>query len=134
MASSVEMRLPFVDRELVKTVIGLRKVHSDLQLPAKEWLRRAVKGVLPRWVLNRPKRGFAPPVAEWHTSIFAAHGHALRDGYLAQTGVLTSESADRLADGPFPAGLTSPVSFKALVLEHWSRRMRAVVDSSIQIC
>ena len=27
--------------------------------------------------------------------------------------------------GPFPEGLTSPLSFKALVLEHWCRRMGA---------
>ena len=130
MASSVEMRLPFLDSELVKTVIGLRKAHSDVKLPAKEWLRRAVDGVLPDWVLNRPKRGFAPPVGDWHSAIFAAHGHSLRDGYLVETGVLTPASADRLSYGPFPEGLTSPVSFKALVLEHWCRRMRSVVEGA----
>jgi asparagine synthase (glutamine-hydrolysing) len=123
MASSVEVRLPFLDCEFVKTVIGLRKVNSDVYLPAKEWLKRAVVGVLPDWVLNRPKRGFAPPVADWHAAIFARHGDSLRDGYLVQTGVLNQASADRLADGPFPAGLTSPISFKALVLEHWCRQM-----------
>lgn len=130
MACSVEMRLPFLDRELVQTIIGLRKAHSDVHLPAKEWLRRAVAGVLPDWVLDRPKRGFAPPVGEWHEAIFSAHGSTLRDGYLAQSGVITSTNADRLASGPFPPGLTSPVSFKALVLEHWCRRMLAVVDSN----
>jgi asparagine synthase (glutamine-hydrolysing) len=130
MASSVEMRLPFLDRGLVETVIGLRKAHSDVHLPAKEWLRRAVDGVLPEWVLNRPKRGFAPPVHNWHAAIFAALGDSLRDGYLAQVGVLSPASADRLADGPFPPGLTSPISFKALVLEHWCRRMIAEVDRS----
>jgi len=130
MASSVEMRLPFLDRELVTTVMGLRQEHSDLRLPPKEWLRRAVEGVLPRWVLDRPKRGFAPPVADWHAAIFAAHGHTLRDGYLKHSEVLSPASADRLADGPFPAGLTSPISFKALVLEHWCRRMSAVADGA----
>ncbi|MEP6921670.1 MAG: asparagine synthase (glutamine-hydrolyzing) [bacterium] len=128
MASSVEMRLPFLDRTLVKTIIGLRKANSDVQLPPKEWLRLAVKGILPDWVLQRPKRGFAPPVADWHAAIFAAHGQSLRDGYLVQSGVLSEASADHLASGPFPPGLTSPVSFKALVLEHWCRRMSDEVD------
>jgi len=134
MASSVEMRLPFLDRVLVNTVIGLRKAHSDVHLPAKEWLRRAVDGVLPDWVLDRPKRGFAPPVADWHSAIFATHGDSLRDGYLTQSGVLSQASADRLAYGPFPAGLTSPISFKALVLEHWCRRMSAEFDGSEWSC
>ncbi|HYP54398.1 MAG TPA: asparagine synthase-related protein, partial [Pyrinomonadaceae bacterium] len=72
MASSVEMRLPLLDRRLVETIVGLRKAKSDVRLPAKTWLREAVRGVLPEWVLNRPKRGFAPPVAEWHAALFAA--------------------------------------------------------------
>jgi asparagine synthase (glutamine-hydrolysing) len=125
MASSVEMRLPLLDRMLVETIIGLRKARTDVRLPAKAWLRQAVEGVLPEWVLNRPKRGFAPPVAEWHAALFAAYGEDLRDGYLTQSGVLGRESAARLALGDFPQGLTSPLSFKALVLEQWCRRMSA---------
>jgi asparagine synthase (glutamine-hydrolysing) len=64
-------------------------------------------------------------VGEWHQALFAAHGESLRDGYLVQSGVLNQEGADLLARGAFPEGLTSPLSFKALVLEHWCRRMSA---------
>jgi asparagine synthase (glutamine-hydrolysing) len=125
MASSVEMRLPLLDRGLVETVVGLRKARTDVRLPAKAWLREAVGDLLPGWVLRRPKRGFAPPVGDWHRGLFAAYGEELRDGYLTQSGVLNPEGAARLAGGPFPAGLTSPLSFKALVLEQWCRRMSA---------
>lgn len=125
MASSVEMRLPLLDRHFVETVIGLRKSSSDARLPPKEWLKRAAEGLLPEWVLERPKRGFAPPVGEWHAALFAAHGDSLRGGYLVQNGVVKHEAAERLARGKFPAGLTSPLSFKALVLEQWCRRMSA---------
>ncbi len=88
-----------------------------------------MRGVLPEWVLSRPKRGFAPPVAEWHGALFAAHGDTLRGGYLVQSGVLSPESAARLAHGPTEPDVTSPLSFKALVLEHWCRRMRAVAGT-----
>jgi asparagine synthase (glutamine-hydrolysing) len=124
------MRLPLLDRQLVETVIGLRRARTDVRLPAKAWLRQAAVGLLPEWVLSRPKRGFAPPVAEWHAALFAAHGDSLRDGYLAQAGVVTRESAGRLAAGDFPAGLTSPLSFKALVLEQWCRRMSATAEAA----
>ncbi len=123
MASSVEMRLPLVDHKFVETVIGLRKTGSDAGLPPKQWLKDAVKGVLPDWVLNRPKRGFAPPTREWHDAIFAAHGDSLIDGYLVISGVLSRESGLRLAKGEFPAEATTPLSFKALVLEQWCRQM-----------
>jgi asparagine synthase (glutamine-hydrolysing) len=129
MASSVEMRLPLVDYKFVETVVGLRKKHSDSTLPPKHWLRQAVKDVLPEWVLNRPKRGFAPPTRVWHEALFAAYGDGLRDGYLVESGVLNSESAARLAKGEFPADATSPLSFKALVLEYWCRRMRRIIPS-----
>ena len=133
MASSVELRLPLLDRQLVETVIGLRKARTDLRLPPKAWLRRAVEGLLPEWVLNRPKRGFAPPVGEWHRALFDAHGESLRGGYLVESGVLKPEAADMLASGPFPSGLTSPLSFKALVLEHWSRRMSAEANNAVLV-
>ena len=123
MASSVEMRLPLVDYKFVETIIGLRKKQSDARLPPKHWLKEAVKDVLPDWVLKRPKRGFAPPTREWHDALFAAYGDSLRDGYLVESDVLSRESGLRLAKGEFPAEATSPLSFKALVLEQWCRQM-----------
>jgi asparagine synthase (glutamine-hydrolysing) len=130
MASSVELRLPLLDRRLVETVVGLRKARTDVRLPPKAWLKGAVEGLLPEWVLNRPKRGFAPPVGEWHRALFDAYGETLRGGHLVRSGVLKPEGADTLARGPFPEGLTSPLSFKALVLEQWCRRMSAEARSS----
>ncbi|MDT7780655.1 MAG: hypothetical protein QOC99_3167 [Acidobacteriota bacterium] len=123
MASSVEMRLPLIDHMLVETLIGLRKMRSDVRLAPKTWLREAVKDLLPADVLARPKQGFAPPIRQWHEALFKAYGDSLREGYLVQTGVLSREGGELLAAGPFPSGATSPLSFKALVLEHWCRQM-----------
>jgi asparagine synthase (glutamine-hydrolysing) len=123
MASSVEMRLPLVDYKFVETVIGLRKKQSDARLEPKHWLKEAVKDVLPDWVLNRPKRGFAPPVRQWHNALFTAYGDSLRDGYLVDSCVLSQVGGSLLAKGEFPAEATSPLSFKALVLEQWCRQM-----------
>ena len=125
MASGVEMRIPLVDHKLVEAVIGLRKHRSDLRLPPKAWLRTAARELLPDFVMSRPKRGFEPPTRRWHDAIFAAHGRSLIDGALVAEGVLRAESAAALAGGPFPAHATSPLSFKALVLEQWCRQMRA---------
>ncbi len=123
MASSVELRLPLVDYRLVEVVTGLRKTQSDSRLSSKTWFKSALRGVLPNWVLNRPKRGFAPPVREWHRTLFAKFGSHILDGYLVQERVLRPEVAEKFATGPFPAGSIVPLSFKALVLEEWSRRM-----------
>ncbi|HEX9004040.1 MAG TPA: asparagine synthase (glutamine-hydrolyzing) [Blastocatellia bacterium] len=123
MASSVELRLPLLDYRLAEIVTGLRKCKRDDSLPPKTWLKAALKGVLPDWVLNRPKRGFTPPVRVWHRALFAAYGENLIDGELVRAGVLSSEGARELAQGEFPLGVTAPLSFKALVLEMWSRSL-----------
>lgn len=121
MASSVELRLPLIDYRLVETVIGLRKSAPDSANGPKAWLKAAMRGIIPEWVLNRPKRGFTPPVRDWHGALFAAYGQRLRDGYLVGQGVLDPAAASRLSQGPFPLGVTAPLSFKALVLEQWCR-------------
>jgi asparagine synthase (glutamine-hydrolysing) len=132
MASSVELRLPLVDSRLVETVIGLRKMMPDHHLGSKYWFKEAVKDILPKWVLNRPKQGFAPPVYEWYRALFSAYGNQLRDGYLVNSGVITPEAADNLADGPVPYGAIMPLSFKALVLESWCRSMHNICDEGIK--
>jgi asparagine synthase (glutamine-hydrolysing) len=126
MASSVEMRLPLVDHKFVETVVGLRKTQTDAHLPPKYWLKEAVKDVLPEWVLNRPKRGFAPPTRKWHEAIFAKYGESLNEGFLVQADILSRESSLHLAQGEFPGEAITPISFKALVLEHWCRQMQNI--------
>lgn len=129
MANSVELRLPFVDYKLVELVIGLRKTHQanpDYKQFPKPWLRSAMKGILPNFVIERPKQGFAPPVMEWHTELFKVYGKYLDSGYLVQSGVLTDEAGAILATGVFPRGAIAPISFKALVLEIWCREMQKI--------
>jgi len=122
MAASVELRLPLVDYRLVETVIGLRKVHSDVGLPPKSWLKQATEDVLPEWVRKRRKLGFQPPVREWHRAIFEKHGHLLRDGALVQLGILTARAAEHFTKGSFPLTQTMSPAFNALVLELWCRQ------------
>jgi asparagine synthase (glutamine-hydrolysing) len=69
MASSVEVRVPFLDRELAEFVAwnvppGL-KLKGAMRPTTKYILRRAMRDVLPREVLQQPKAGFAAPVDYW---------------------------------------------------------------------
>jgi asparagine synthase (glutamine-hydrolysing) len=122
MASSVELRLPLADHRLVEKVIGLRKASSDRNLPAKAWLKEAMRGALPEWVMNRPKRGFSPPVRLWTTALFEAYRGKLKDGYLVGVGILRPEAEQQLAGDGSQSDLTAMLSFRALVLEMWCRR------------
>lgn len=123
MAESVELRLPLVDYVLAETAVGLRKVKDDTHRSNKALLRQAARTLLPDKIIKRKKRGFAPPVAQWHRGLFAEYGESLIGGELQSRGVLTPESCRSLSIGPYPTEVVTPISFKALVLENWSRSM-----------
>jgi asparagine synthase (glutamine-hydrolysing) len=55
MAAGVECRLPFIETALVETVLGMSKAECP---PAKKALKRAAAGVIPDWVIRRPKETF----------------------------------------------------------------------------
>jgi len=69
MASSVEVRVPFLDRELVEFVAWnvppSLKLKGFLHPTAKHIFREAMQEILPREVLRQPKAGFAAPVDYW---------------------------------------------------------------------
>jgi len=62
-ASSVEVRAPFLDRELAEFVAWnvppKWKLKGFFRPTTKYILRKAMKDVLPREVLSQPKAGFA---------------------------------------------------------------------------
>jgi asparagine synthase (glutamine-hydrolysing) len=69
MASSVEVRVPFLDRELAEfaawNIPPNLKVKGFLRPTTKHIFRRAMRDVLPAEVLRQPKAGFAAPVDYW---------------------------------------------------------------------
>ena len=71
MASSAEVRVPFLDRHFAEFVAW--NVNPGLKLKGK-WrpttkyiFREAMRGMLPPEVLRQPKAGFAAPVDDWLT-------------------------------------------------------------------
>jgi asparagine synthase (glutamine-hydrolysing) len=127
MASSVETRQPLVDYRLVETVTGLRKRHSDVELPPKAWLTKAAKGLVPEFVLRRQKRGFTPPWRQWAQATADRYSDRLPNGYLVEHGVLTPETGRSLARRLHvaPWGVPSSVAQHALSLELWCRSMES---------
>ena len=69
MASSVEVRVPFLDRELAeyaaRNLPPRMKLRGSVAPTTKYILRQAMKGILPEEVLQQPKAGFGAPVDYW---------------------------------------------------------------------
>ncbi len=106
MAWAIELRVPFLDHELLEHVWSL---PSSLKLRGgvgKYLLRVAMAGRLPEAIIERPKRGFPVPLSRW-----------LR-------GALYGPCRERLlASGSVARGVLGTRAIEALLEEHRSGRV-----------
>jgi len=65
MASSLEMRVPFLDARVVDLAWSLPMSYKASGCRGKIILRELLKKYLPGELIERPKQGFALPIAEW---------------------------------------------------------------------
>ena len=120
MAHSLELRVPFLGREVVNYVCSLPGgVRSPPGSRPKHLLREAIRDSLPRQVFDRPKTGFTLPVNVW------------MQGGIHDTCEAAVES---LADNPLFEGKTIRRLWQDLkdprIESHWSRRIALVVLGS----
>jgi asparagine synthase (glutamine-hydrolysing) len=135
MASSVEVRVPFLDRELAE--FAAWNIPPDLKLKGflrpttKHIFRHAMRDVLPPEVLRQPKAGFAAPVDYWLA-------HDLRemvDDLLSETnirkrGLFRPEAVRRFVDEHRSGAEDwSMQIWQFLTLENW---MRIFLDAGAQ--
>jgi asparagine synthase (glutamine-hydrolysing) len=103
MASSVEVRVPFLDRELAEFVAW--NVRPEWKLKGK-WrpvtkyiFREAMRSMLPEEVLRQPKAGFAAPVDYWLANdLRPMVDELLSESQVRRRGVFRPETVRRLVD------------------------------------
>ena len=88
MASSVEVRVPFLDHVFVEQVLGLPLERRFRTGQPKQLLKRMLAPLLGPAILGRPKQGFEPPSAFVRTIIRV--------------------NAERVLDSPWLAGIIRP--------------------------
>jgi len=105
MAHSLEVRVPFLDHELLELAARIPTRHKIAGMERKAVLRRAVRDLLPDDFFTRRKMGFSAPVAVW-----------FRDS-------LREFVEDTLAEGPLrDAGVFEPRSVRRILDDHYARR------------
>lgn len=65
MLASVEARAPYLDREVLELVLPAPSRLKVRGLATKVILKQAARGLVPRGVIRRRKRGLSVPVARW---------------------------------------------------------------------
>lgn len=105
MSVALEVRAPFLARDVVQFALALPAGYHMRGLRGKRLLRAAVADLLPPSILRRPKKGFGIPVGAWLTG-------SLRP---LLTDVLST-------DAVAAAGLFRAVAVERLVREHLNGR------------
>jgi asparagine synthase (glutamine-hydrolysing) len=73
MAHGLEVRSPFLDKELLEFTTRLVPALKLRGLSLKRALKRAVADLLPPEILSRPKRGFGVPLDRWFRQDLSAY-------------------------------------------------------------
>ncbi len=98
MGASLEARVPFLDHRFVELALSLPtavKLRGDQR---KIVLKRAVRGLIPDALIDRPKQGFGVPVREWLMDRLGEHARAEVHRFAARSGLLDVEAAMQVFD------------------------------------
>jgi asparagine synthase (glutamine-hydrolysing) len=137
MASSVEVRVPFLDRELAEFVAWNippnLKLKGLLHPTTKHIFRRAMKDVLPAEILRQPKAGFGAPVDYWLANdLREMVDDLLSESNIRHRGLFRPEALRRLVEEHRRGAEDwSMQIWQFLTLEHW---MRIFLDASPRQC
>jgi asparagine synthase (glutamine-hydrolysing) len=132
MANALELRVPFLDHELVEFAATLPTRLKIQGLTGKVLLRRAMKGVLPEAILGRSKKGFLTPMRDWFRHELAGFAReVLLDPASACRARFEPRALAALLD-EHQRGTAryEQEIFTLLVFEHWNRAFLAAPDRS----
>src|SRR5690606_16694996 len=65
MANSLEVRVPFLDYEVVNFAFSLKSTWKTGRTYRKKIVQDAFRDILPAQLYNRPKKGFEVPLLKW---------------------------------------------------------------------
>lgn len=119
MAQSIETRVPFLDNELSDFALGLPSRLKLLGGQKKGLLRRALRGIVPKEILEAPKSGFGVPYRDW---VRGPLGNEVRQTVLdskASRDLLCKASVSALLDGQNGANHRGFMVYKLFQLGLW---------------
>jgi asparagine synthase (glutamine-hydrolysing) len=121
MSFGIEARVPFLDNPLTDFVLGLPGEYKIRRGRKKYLLRRALRGVVPDYVLNQPKRGFAVPFENWLRGPLASYMQSIFFDDATRRAQLFDEGVLRVRLDDHVSGLRNNgfMLWKALQLALW---------------
>jgi asparagine synthase (glutamine-hydrolysing) len=99
MGVSLEGRVPFLDHKFVEFAMSIPTQVKLRNGTLKFILKKAVRGVIPDSIIDRPKQGFGVPVREWFFDRFGEMATSRLRRFCAETDLLDWTAVQELLQG-----------------------------------
>lgn len=134
MAASTEVRVPFVDVEVLQAAFSIPGHRKIVGRQGKAALKEAALPVLPKEIVYRPKGLFSAPLRAWISRDLAPLiREVVHDGQLVSSGILQRDALQRLvAEDSSGRQDRSKHLWHILTLEYWYRGAIAAGVSEIR--
>ncbi|HVU16348.1 MAG TPA: asparagine synthase (glutamine-hydrolyzing) [Candidatus Didemnitutus sp.] len=117
MGVSLEGRVPFLDHRFVEYSMGIPTAMKLAGGESKHILKRAVRGIIPDEIIDRPKQGFGVPVHEWFLQRLGPQIRESVGRFVRETGLLDRAVVDRMLQ----AGRGNDAWYLYNLAEWWAR-------------
>jgi asparagine synthase (glutamine-hydrolysing) len=98
MGASLEARVPFLDHKFVELAMSIPTRIKTGDGGLKYLLKKAVRGLIPGELIDRPKQGFGVPISEWSFGRLGEIARAELDRFCRDTGYFDRGEVFRLID------------------------------------
>jgi len=126
MANSLEVRVPFLDHELVEFAFSLpveSKINPKIR---KRIVQDTFRNILPEELYNRPKKGFEVPLLKWFRNEMKSliENDLLEEGFVKSQGIFNYEEVKKLKKRLFSSdpGDTHARIWALIVFQWWWKR------------
>jgi len=126
MANALEVRVPFLDHEVVNFIFSLTissKIDKGIR---KKIVQDAFKQILPKEIYNRPKKGFEVPLLTWLQGDLRSliENDLLQDRFVEEQGIFDVSATRKLKSTLFSK---NPQDSQArvwglLVFQYWWKK------------
>jgi asparagine synthase (glutamine-hydrolysing) len=132
MAAGVEVRVPFLDLDLVEFAARIPVSVKQHGRVGKWVLKKAMEPYLPADVIYRPKSGFGAPLRRWmRNELRSLVGDLLSRDSVARRGLFDPDAVQRLIERNQSGGIDAAYTLLSLLsIEIWCR---AYLDSGIPV-
>lgn len=126
MANALEVRVPFLDHQVVEFVQSLPAEYKITPHLRKRILQDSYRDFLPEKLYNRPKKGFEVPLLKWFRSSLKPLicDDLLQDSYISDQGIFAPESIKQLKKQLFSSnpGDSHARIWALMVFQRWYKK------------